>query len=145
MGSQMSNPRLLPWKFTKSGCIIRIDDNSNYKLKDLPGILTSGGYSYVWVYKTDDYLNQYLPHVIEMPAISFAEISKASNTPLGTAADDKKTPSGKVADNDDMNPAGILDGQLYKVVYDKAGGIKRLELVQNLKPYDNRREHELQG
>ena len=43
------------------------------------------------------------------------------------------------------NPAGIIDGQLYKVIYDKAGEAKELKLVKNLKPYDTLSETAVQS
>lgn len=164
MGSQMSNTREVPWKFTLTGSVVRIDDNEYYKITDLPELLSSGDYTYLWIYKTDDYLNRNLPKVLDMDRESFAEASKKIEEGDGTASGTKDTDSSKEKGKDGesadqkmtatdkadeaeknyevgYNPAGITDGQLYKVIYDDEGGAKGLTLEQNLKPYDIRAEH----
>lgn len=163
MGGQMSNTREVPWKFTITGSVVRIDEINYYKLTDLPELLSSGDYTYLWIYKTDDYLNRYLPEVLSIDRESFAESSKKGKTKdqsdedtsnadqsdeestdadTSVLVDSDKAEEAEKSDEVNYNPAGILDGQLYKVVYDKNGQATGLTLEENLHPYDIRAEHE---
>ncbi len=53
-----------PWKFTEEGSIIRISENEDVQLSNLPDYLTGGGYTYLWVYKSNKYLKKNLPNVL---------------------------------------------------------------------------------
>jgi hypothetical protein len=58
LGEQVSNYLYKPWRFTEDGCEVRILELPYPTISDLPGILAEGGYTYLWVYETDDYLRE---------------------------------------------------------------------------------------
>lgn len=52
-----------PWKFDSEGSF-RLLSRDQWKIGRFPDILRWGYYSYLWVYETDDFLNEALPEVI---------------------------------------------------------------------------------
>ena len=64
MEPQISNYLREPWKFTEDGCNIRLEEY-DMSLSDLPALLAQGGYTYLWILRSDDYLEQSLPSVLE--------------------------------------------------------------------------------
>ena len=63
--TQISNYGYQAWHFYEGGCNVAIEDFASPTLNDLPAILTSGGYTYVWIYRSDKYLREILPQVME--------------------------------------------------------------------------------
>ncbi len=66
LGGAVNNYLREPWKFTKIGNITRLREGNEITVRDFPDILRDGGYSYVWIYTTDGYLNEALPEVMEV-------------------------------------------------------------------------------
>lgn len=66
---QVSNYLATPWKFTEEGSITRLAETEYPSIEDFPTLLAQGGYTYVWVYKTDAYLTEKLPEVIKCKKI----------------------------------------------------------------------------
>lgn len=62
--SQVSNYLAEPWKFTEDGCNIRLEEY-DISLADLPALLAQGGYTYLWILRSDDYLEENLPTVLD--------------------------------------------------------------------------------
>lgn len=62
---QVSNYLTTPWKFTASGSVTRLAETEAPTIEDFPTLLRQGGYTYVWIYKTDAYLTEKLPEVIK--------------------------------------------------------------------------------
>ena len=62
---QVSNFALEPWRFTEDGCVIRAAEKEEPVLEDLPQVLEDGGYTYVWIYRTDEYLSEQLPEIFD--------------------------------------------------------------------------------
>lgn len=60
---QVSNYLAMPWKFTSTGCNIRLEEFDT-SISDFPTILAQGGYTYVWVHTTNTYLTRELPLVL---------------------------------------------------------------------------------
>ena len=60
---QVSNFILEPWRFIQGGCEIRETEESYPTVFELPILLEQGGYTYLWVYKTDDFLENSLQQV----------------------------------------------------------------------------------
>ncbi len=56
LGSRVSNYLTEPWRFTKDGCEVRIQEYETPTIKDLPAILAENEYTYVWIYDGDEYL-----------------------------------------------------------------------------------------
>ncbi len=132
MGSQMSNISNVPWKFTASGSLIRLDEFYTPTIDDFANLLKDGGYEYVWIYKADDFLKLRLPGVLgnteDQLLADGEELTELQEEQL-----EEKIKEGKV-----INSQTMLDGQLYKVVYTKKGKVKQLKLVDNLFKSDNR-------
>lgn len=61
---QVSNYIVEPWKFTPEGNMTRLTAQETPGITELPRLLAEGGYTYLWVYKTDDYLKEELPEVL---------------------------------------------------------------------------------
>ncbi len=61
----ISNYMNTPWKFTEDGSL-RWVLNADYTLEDLPKILQEGAYDYLWVYESDDYLDENLGTVLDI-------------------------------------------------------------------------------
>jgi hypothetical protein len=144
---QISDVRSMPWRYMEGGSIVRLDENNYFMLNGFPDLLTSGNFKYLWIYKTDDYLNRYLPLTLEMPTKSYAITSKEKDVKDSDQTEESEDADAADESSEDAvyeegdNPAGILDGQLYKVIYDEEGRAKGLELTENLRPYDIRAEH----
>lgn len=66
LGRQSSNYLSDPWRFTESGCEIRIQEYDTPKLENLPQILAEGNYQYIWLYAADEYLAENLEAVFAM-------------------------------------------------------------------------------
>lgn len=62
---QISNYGYQAWHFYEGGCNVAIEDCASPTLNDLPAILASGGYTYVWIYRSDKYLRETLPQIME--------------------------------------------------------------------------------
>lgn len=60
---QVSNYLAMPWKFTSTGCNIRLEEFDT-SIADFPALLAQGGYTYVWVHTTNQYLTRELPLVL---------------------------------------------------------------------------------
>lgn len=69
LDSQVSNYLAVPWKFTQTGSNVRLE-NCSLTVNDLPALLTQGGYTYLWIYKTDKYLSKNLPEILECDGIA---------------------------------------------------------------------------
>ena len=63
---QVQNYLFLPFRFIEGGCTIRLVDTDQYTIDSFPALLADGGYTYVWIYKTDDYLSESLPNVLSV-------------------------------------------------------------------------------
>ena len=63
--TQISNYGYQAWHFYEGGCNVAIEDFASPTLNDLPAMLTSGGYTYVWIYRSDKYLREMLPRIME--------------------------------------------------------------------------------
>lgn len=60
---QISNYLAMPWKFTNTGCNIRLEEFDT-SISDFPALLAQGGYTYVWVHTTNQYLTRELPLIL---------------------------------------------------------------------------------
>ena len=63
MEHQVNNYLVTPWRFTEKGSVIRLAENDSPAIQDLPALLRDGGYTYLWIYKSDDYLKEALPTI----------------------------------------------------------------------------------
>ena len=61
---QVNNYTNTPWRFFKNGCNIWLEDETYPTLNNLPAILSAGGYTYLWIYRVDEYLTDALPKVM---------------------------------------------------------------------------------
>ena len=61
--NQVSSYNHVPWKFTNTGSIVRLE-SINTSIREFPQLLVDGGYSYVWVHTTNPYLTRELPLVL---------------------------------------------------------------------------------
>ena len=61
---QVNNYTNTPWRFFKNGCNIWLEDETYPTLNYLPAILSAGGYTYLWIYRVDEYLTDALPKVM---------------------------------------------------------------------------------
>lgn len=61
---QISNYSSEPWRFYEGGCNISLEDINTLSIQDLPGLLTWGGYTYLWIYRSNNYLRESLPTVL---------------------------------------------------------------------------------
>lgn len=66
MDTQVSNYMGTPWRFLEEGSNIGLELREDLTLQNLPDLLTWGGYTYVWIYKSNKYLNTNLPDVFQM-------------------------------------------------------------------------------
>ena len=66
MDTQVSNYMGTPWRFLEEGSNIGLELREDLTIQNLPELLTWGGYAYVWIYKSDKYLNKNLPEVFQM-------------------------------------------------------------------------------
>ncbi len=64
LGEQVSNYINEPWKFTQDGNMTRLSEQEEPGIKNLPELLAEGGYTYLWIYNTDEYLTEELPKVL---------------------------------------------------------------------------------
>jgi len=62
---QVSNFMTEPWQFTENGCVIRHAEKETPTVGDLPELLEDGGYTWLWVYNTDEYLANALQDVLK--------------------------------------------------------------------------------
>ncbi len=60
---QISNYLAFPWRFTPEGSNIRIE-NSDITIEALPDLLAQNGFTYLWIFKNDNYLAEELPKVL---------------------------------------------------------------------------------
>lgn len=60
---QVSNYLAMPWKFTNTGCNIRLEEFDT-SIADFPTLLAQGGYTYVWIHTTNSYLTRELPMIL---------------------------------------------------------------------------------
>ena len=132
MGNQINHVWSSIWKYTKNGAVIEYYIFNYNKLTDFPNVLTSGNYSYLWIYKTDDYLNNMLPAVLPIKGKNQEDMAEKN-------IDNNKAVSGI----DENNPADIMDGQLYKIIYDNQGLASGLQLEKNLVLSNNRTKHRI--
>lgn len=65
MGEQVSNYNAEPWKFTENGSITRWAETEEPSIDDFPVLLAEGGYTYLWIHRTDEYLTTELPKVLK--------------------------------------------------------------------------------
>lgn len=63
--NMLSNYIKEPWKFNENGSL-RLLSQTDIRIEAFPGILTQGDYRYVWIYGVDDYLEEELPHVLDV-------------------------------------------------------------------------------
>ena len=63
---RVSNFIIEPWRFTEDGCRIRETDVAYPTVNELPVLLEQGGYTYLWVYRTDDYFARSLQRVFDV-------------------------------------------------------------------------------
>lgn len=75
--TQVSNYLAEPWKFTEDGCNIRLEEYPA-SLSDFPGLLSQGGYTYVWILRSDNYLKENLPLVFECEDIGSKGLYKVN-------------------------------------------------------------------
>lgn len=61
---QISNYGVEPWRFYEGGCNIAIEDVDTMGIQNLPDLLTAGGYTYLWIYRSNNYLRDELPNVL---------------------------------------------------------------------------------
>ena len=66
MDTQVSNYMGMPWRFLEEGCNIGLELREDLTIRNLPELLEAGGYTYVWIYKSNKYLNENLPEVFWM-------------------------------------------------------------------------------
>lgn len=66
MDTQVSNYMGTPWRFLEEGCNIGLELREDLNIQNLPELLAWGGYAYVWIYKSNKYLNANLPKVFQM-------------------------------------------------------------------------------
>ena len=64
LDGRISNYLQSPWKFTSTGCNIRLEE-FDLSIADFPALLAQGGYTYVWVHTTNPYLTRELPLVLD--------------------------------------------------------------------------------
>lgn len=64
MDTQISNYMGEPWRFTESGSNVGLELREDLTIQSLPELLENGGYSYVWLYASDKYLNANLPDIM---------------------------------------------------------------------------------
>lgn len=64
LDSQVSNYGEVPWRFYDGGCNISLEDVDALTLQNLPDLLSDGGYTYLWIYRADNYLKEELPGVM---------------------------------------------------------------------------------
>lgn len=64
MDTQISNYMVEPWRFMEEGSNVGLELREDLTLQNLPDILKNGGYTYVWLYMSDKYLNKNLPEVL---------------------------------------------------------------------------------
>lgn len=134
----VSDYKYVPWKFTVGGGYIGNQIDSGLTLLDLKSYLSSGNYRYVWIYRTDDYLNKTLPKIFGNDSFESQTGETGKKTDKTKEVSDlEKQKQTKNTDNI-ITQDTIRNGQLYKVVYKKNGNIDRLEFVRNLITYDNR-------
>ena len=117
---KVSNYQKVPWKFEAGGSYVGNELNSQVTLFDFMDDLSSGKYRYVWIYRTDDYLNKMLPQVLK--------------------ADEIRQNQEELEEQEDQEEEKntMRDGQLYKVIYKENGEVDDLELIKNLNVFDNR-------
>lgn len=65
LGRQVSDYNRTFWKLTENGSITRLETRESPDIYDLPKVLEEGGYTYLWIYRTDDYLSEILPEVFD--------------------------------------------------------------------------------
>ncbi|MBE5859927.1 MAG: hypothetical protein E7301_07360 [Butyrivibrio sp.] len=58
LDTQVSNYLVEPWQFAETGSTIRLAQYEDITFEDLPDLLKNGGYTYVWLYETDDYIEK---------------------------------------------------------------------------------------
>ena len=131
LDGQISDTLTTPSQYNESGALVRHSIYSNLKIAGFPQVLSVGKFAYVWLYKTNSYLNQELPKVMA--------VSVTGETERDNITDQRDEDYEKNIEKD--NPANLMDGQLYKVIYDKDGYATGLQLVQNLVAYDNLKRH----
>lgn len=66
MDTQVSNYMGSPWRFLEEGCNIGLELRKDLTIQNLPDLLAWGGFTYVWIYKSNKYLNEMLPEVFQM-------------------------------------------------------------------------------
>lgn len=76
---QVSNYLREPWKFTEGGSNVRLEEYYA-SLADLPALLTQGGYTYVWVFRSDDYLEENLPSVLDCEEVKSKRLYRVEYT-----------------------------------------------------------------
>ena len=71
---QVNNFIFEPWRFTEEGCEIRATEELYPTIHELPTLLEENGYTYLWVYKTNEYLADSLETLFRLD-ISEAEMT----------------------------------------------------------------------
>ena len=61
---QVNNYTNTPWRFSEKGCNIWLEDEEYPTLDQLSSILSAGGYTYLWIYRADNYLKEELPGIM---------------------------------------------------------------------------------
>ncbi|MBQ6321352.1 MAG: hypothetical protein IJI24_00630 [Lachnospiraceae bacterium] len=61
--NMISNYMRTPWKFVEGGSLQMLSPCA-VTIEEFPAMLDAGGYRYVWVFETDDYLREHLPAVL---------------------------------------------------------------------------------
>ena len=55
---RVNNCLFEPWKFVEDGCYVALQQTDLFTMEHLSDFLVNGGYSYLWVYSTDDYFSE---------------------------------------------------------------------------------------
>ncbi len=66
LGNQVNNCLYQPWKLFEGGSYVAITKTDLFTIDNLPGYLAEGGYTYLWIFRSDDYIKEKLPTVIKV-------------------------------------------------------------------------------
>lgn len=121
LGNQISDSSLQAWKFSVNGGMVKNQIDPYKPLSALPAALKEEQYSYVWIYKTNSYLNRNLPKV------------------MGNEMEDMDENAADYAE-ELISKSTVSGGQIYQVLYNKKK-VLGLKLDENIVPYDNRRAY----
>ena len=112
LGSQVSSYLVSPWKFTEDGSYIH-NTESDLSVKDIPALLEEKHYDYLWVYRSNMYLNNNLAKVMRAYRNRNPEYD---------------------------NKAHVKTGMLYHIRYNASGHIKEFDAVHTFNPPEEEEE-----